>query len=136
MNENELTVVLVDQPGRERDALRAMLAAMPVVQIIGVMDECLVFTDKLTISCPDVVIVKVRLMSKICVEKFKAQRQISPLPRYLVIADTMEQVKTFTANGIDKVLMTGFTNNELYEVLEQCLAEKVDKLPFPFNGLT
>jgi hypothetical protein len=121
-DDTELSVILVDQPGRERDALRAMLVSMSGVRISGVLDEC---SKNLTTPCPDVIIIKIRLLSEHCLEKIKAQREISLLPQYLVIADTTEQVRTFIANGIDKVLMTGFTNNELYQVLGQCQVEKL-----------
>jgi hypothetical protein len=121
-DDTELSVVLVDQPGRERDALRAMLVSMSGIRMSGVLDEC---PENLPAPCPDVAIIKIRLLSEHCLERIKAQREISPLPQFLIIADTIEQVKTFTANGIDKVLMTGFTNNELYQVLEQCQVEKL-----------
>jgi response regulator RpfG family c-di-GMP phosphodiesterase len=120
-----LLAVVVDEPGRERDALRTMLASMQNARIVEILDDCSALEYWMVGHYPDLVVIRERSIEMECLDRLKSIKKVNPQSRFLVIAEKMDQVQSLLAEGIDHVFLKGFTSTELFVVLDQWSMEKV-----------
>jgi DNA-binding NarL/FixJ family response regulator len=120
-----LLVVVVDEPGRERDALRTMLASMQNVRIVEMLSDCNNLKSWIIGNYPDLVVIRERSVNGACLDSLLSVKIANPQTRFLVIAEKMEQVHVLLAEGIDHVFLKGFTSTELFAVLDQWSMEKI-----------
>jgi DNA-binding NarL/FixJ family response regulator len=120
-----LLLVVVDEPGRERDALRTLLASMQSVRIVEILDKCSDLSLWMINRYPDVVIIRDRSMDEVCKNNLISIKKASPQSRLLVIADKSEQVEALMVAGMDQVFLRGFTSTELFTLLELWSMEKI-----------
>lgn len=125
MVSQKLIVMVVGQPGRERDALRVMLTSFRQVYLMTVLDGFTGFAENLNQTHPDAVIIKIKTFEHRHLLYLQAMRQMYLFTRYLVIADTINQCRALTSIGMDQVFMTGFTNIELNQTLHLWSSEKM-----------
>jgi DNA-binding NtrC family response regulator len=120
-----LLLVVVDEPGREREALRTMLASMQNVRIVEMLGSCNELKHWMVNRFPDVVVIRERSVNEECKTLLKSTKMASPQTRFLVIAEKSEQVQIFLAEGVDHVFLRGFSSAELYVLLDEWSMEKM-----------
>ena len=121
-----LLVVIIDQPGREREALRSMLASMQNVRIVEILDDCSEFDGWMEGHFADLVVIRKRPdHATACTEPLKAIKTANPRAHLLVIVEKIDQVQALEEGGMDHVFLTGFTSNELFAVLDQWSMDKI-----------
>jgi DNA-binding NarL/FixJ family response regulator len=120
-----LLLVIIDEPGRERDALRTMLASVQNIRIVEMLDSCSDLSQWMNNRYPDVVIIRERSVNEECKGLLMSLKTANPQTRFLVIAEKSEQVQALLAEGIDYVFLRGFTSTELFTLLDQWSMDKI-----------
>ena len=122
---SNLLVFLIDQPGRERDALKAILTSMKDVREIELLDNFKALQNWLGRLYPDVVVIRERSGDFYWKSNIKAIKASNPNLRFLIIAETSDQVTDMVEAGADHVFLKGFSSIELYNLLDQWSMEKI-----------
>jgi DNA-binding NarL/FixJ family response regulator len=110
------------QPGRMRDGLRTLLAAMPLIDGIEQADDGASALRMIAERRPTLVLLDTNLPDDevwVVLRRIKAQRLQT---RCLVMADTSQQRQTALVTGADGVLIKGFSTRELFAAIEELLS--------------
>lgn len=118
----EHTVALVvARPGRLRDSLEALLAALPQIEIVNNVDDGLLALQACAEFPPDLVLLDVNLPGN---EAYATLRQVKgkwPQARRILLVDGVEQQQVAKARGADDALLRGFSIAELVASVEKLL---------------
>ena len=120
-----LLLVVVDEPGRERDALRTMLASLQNIRIVEMLDDCKDLSHWTPNSYPDVVVIRERSLNTECRTSLMSIKMANPRSRFLVIVENNEQLQALMVAGMDHVFLRGFSSTELFALLDCWVMDKM-----------
>ena len=118
---NHAPVLIVARPGRMRDGLQALLAAMPQIGSVDLTDDGPSALSTAPNQHPALVLLDTRTSGD---ETLAVLRQIKtrwPLARCLLLVDTDRQRRLARAAGADGVLLKGFQADQLFATVEGLL---------------
>lgn len=124
---DKLMIILVDQPGRERDALKAILTSMKNVREIELINEYKDLHNWFSVKYPDVVVIRERSDDQNLIRYIKDIKAANPHLRFLVITETTKNIEELVEAGADHVFLKGFSSIELDDLLNQWSMEKILK---------
>ncbi len=134
----KIVTLIAARPGRMRDSLGAMLAAMPQIDTMIQADSDAAALQMIKEQHPALVLLDTNLYHQECipvlakrvsavtkqipalVEQIKAQQ---PETRCLVLADNIQQQLAAGAAGANGVLLKGFSTATLLAAIHQVLGE-------------
>jgi len=120
-----LSLVIVDEPGRARNALRTMLVSTQNVRIVDLFDTCSDLNLWMSYCFPDVVVISERSMRGECRPLLKSIKAAYPRSRFLVILEKSDQAQAWLAQGADQVFLKGFSSSELFALMDQWSMDKM-----------
>jgi chemotaxis response regulator CheB len=118
----QISVLLVTNPGRIRDGLRALLRTIPQIETIYQA------TDE---SSASVIIARdhpaLVLMDSKCFTSDMASRVklISPKARCILMIDNLQQQSIANGTDVDTVMLSGFSAWEFLMTVENLLSEEI-----------
>ncbi len=118
----DVAILVAARPGRVRDGLQALLAAIPQIKMIGHADDGVSVLERVAEHKPALVLLDTNLPDG---EVWAVLRQIKircPQARCLIMSDTGQQRRAAKAAGADGVLLKGFLAAELVAAIKElCL---------------
>jgi DNA-binding NarL/FixJ family response regulator len=121
-------ILIVARPGRLRDALRALMATIPQLEIVDQVEDRAVALKMVTEQHPTLILMDSSLPDnevKVMLEQIKAERsQIY----CIVLANTEQQEQLAISAGADEVLLKGFPTANLFAVIEKVMSRQEGEL--------
>jgi DNA-binding NarL/FixJ family response regulator len=118
----DVVTLVAARPGRVRDGLQALLAAIPQIEIIGHADDGASALECVAEHKPALVLLDTNLPDGQVWTVLKQIKMRCPQARCLIISDTSQQRQAAKAAGADGVLLKGFLAAELVAVIKElCL---------------
>ncbi len=122
MKSNYVSVLIVSQPGPLRDGLRALLAVMSQVKIIGVASDAASALRLVQKRHPTLVLMDADLPDDEARNTLMAIKRDWPQVRCIVLANTVEQQRAVALAGADRAPLKGLLAEKLYVTIEKLLS--------------
>ena len=122
---NQIPVLLVTNPGRIRDGLRALLRTIPQIGTIYQATDGSAATQIITKNQPMLVLWESKLFKD---DVHSISNQIKTVPsgtRCILLIDNLRQQSLAELTGIDTVLLSGFSAWDFLVTVEKLLPQKV-----------
>lgn len=120
---NETAALIVAKPTRFRDGLRALLRAMPQIEVVVQADNFSAALRIVAERAPAFILLDSSLLSD-QVEIIRQTKIHSPRTYCIVLADNVKQQQLAWANGADEVLLAGFSAPKLFASIEKLLSSQ------------
>ncbi len=114
--------LIAARPGRMRDSLQALLAAIPRIGAVDEADDGAAALHKVAASRPAVLVLDTNLSDGATWSVLKETKGRWPQTQCVVLARSASQRETAQAAGADGVLIKGFSTAELYVMIDELLA--------------
>ena len=115
----DISTLVAARPGRVRDGLQALLAAIPQIEMIGQADDGASALKSVVEHRPALVLLDTNLPGN---EAWVVLRQIKaqwPQARCLIMSDSGQQRRAAKAAGADGMLLKGFLAAELLTAIRE-----------------
>ncbi len=115
----DISTLIAARPGRVRDGLQALLAAIPQIEMIGQADDGASALKSVVEHRPALVLLDTNLPGN---EVWAVLRQIKaqwPQARCLIMSDSGQQRRAAQAAGADGMLLKGFLAAELLAAIKE-----------------
>lgn len=112
-------ILIVARPGRLGDALRALVATIPQLEIVGQVEDSSIAVNMVIERQPTLVLMDSSLPDnevRVMLGHIKAKR---PQTRCIVLANTVEQQHRAKSAGADEVLLRGFPTMNLLRAIDK-----------------
>jgi DNA-binding NarL/FixJ family response regulator len=122
-------LLIVAKQGPLRDSMRALVTALPRIEIVDETDNISTALDGVGKHHPDLVLIEGDFSVE---ELWVFLRQIkrrSPLTRRLMIVDTIREKQEMEAPGVEAICLTGASPLELVANIEKLLMPSVSPTP-------
>lgn len=121
--ENHAPVLIVANPGRIRDSLRALLGSISQIGIVFQANDS-PSALKIIVDCqPALVLLDFKLANNDIQSILRQIRAGSPQTRCVILVDTIQQRWMAKVADVDSVLLTGFSAEELFTTIEKLLPQ-------------
>ena len=120
-------IIIVARPGRLRDALHALMATIPQLEIVGQVEDSAVTLKIVIERQPTLILMDSSLPDnevKAMVEQIKAERSQTYC---IVLANTEQQEQVAISAGADEVLLKGFPTANLFAVIEKVMSRQEEE---------
>jgi DNA-binding NarL/FixJ family response regulator len=117
-------ILIVARPGRLRDALHALMATIPQLEIVGQVEDSTVALEIVAEQYPSLILIDSSLPDKevkAVVEQIKAERSQSYC---IVLANSEHQQQVAIRAGADEVLLKGIPTANLFAVIEKVMSRQ------------
>ena len=114
-----MRVMIVAEPGRLRDGLRAMLDSFPTLETVAVVDDGRSALEAIESGRPDLAILDAHWFDEGTADLIRAVKQEWNGTRCIVVAEGLGQFQPLLDAGADSVLLRGFSAAELRAAVEQ-----------------
>ncbi len=121
--QNYIPVLIVARPGRMRDSLRALLRAIPQLEIVGQADNGSSALGMVTNYHPSLVLLDSDLPDDEAWTVLKKTKSEWPQTRCIVLANSVHQQWLAKTAGADSVLLTGFPATKFFAAIEALLPQ-------------
>ena len=114
------SILIVTKPSRALDSLRALLCTLPEIVIVDQVGDETMALRSISKNQPDLLLLVTNLPHEeewLILDRLKSK----PLPRSLVLTNTLTQKKRAERLGADHVLLSGFPTAELFESIQRLL---------------
>ena len=118
MSHNRVCALIVSQPGPLRDGMRALLTAMPQIEIIGEAGDMTSALRMIQGYCPTLVLLDADLPGDEVWNALKTIKANWPDVRWIVLANTVEQQQAAERAGADSAPLKGFLAAKLVATIE------------------
>ena len=118
MSHSHVCALIVSQPGPLRDGLRALLTAMPQIEIIGEAGDMTSALRMIEGHCPTLVLSDADLPGDEVWNTLKTTKANWPEVRWIVLANTVEQQQAAARAGADSAPLKGFLAEKLVATIE------------------
>ncbi len=119
---NTVLALIAAKPGRLRDSLRALLTAIPQIDVVNQVDEGPLALKMVTQFHPTLVLLDSNLPSSEIQSTLKRIKGELPQPRCIVLVDNDQQQCDANNSGADAVLVKGFSVANLFGTVEKLLS--------------
>jgi DNA-binding NarL/FixJ family response regulator len=111
--------LIVAAPGRMRQALDALLAAIPWIQIIAQADNSASALTIIKQHCPKLVLLDANLPNNQAWAFLRVLKAKYPHTRSIVLVDNLQQQAAAQSAQATVTLLKGFPISELYNIIEK-----------------
>lgn len=118
--------LIAARPGRMRDSLQALLAAMPRIGAVDETDDGEATLDKVGVRRPALLLLDTNLSEGQVWNVLRHVKSRWPQTRCVILAENVRQRETALAAGADGVLIKGFSTAKLYVMIDELLACKAE----------
>ncbi len=122
---DQKSILIVTKQGRTLDGLQALLRTLTGVEVIGQVENGTTALEMISQNRPDLLLLVTNLPHDEAWVILDGLRD-APLPRCLVLTDTITQKKRAEMLGADDVLLSGFSAAELFESISSLMSLERD----------
>jgi DNA-binding NarL/FixJ family response regulator len=122
--ESHTSALIIARPGRLRDGLQAVLAAMPQIETVDRADDLRSALRMAAERRPALVLLNTDLINGQTRETLEQIRARWSGARCIVLADDVQQQQRARAVGVDEVLLRGFSATELFASVDRLLRQQ------------
>ena len=119
---DQKSILLVTKQSRTLDSLRALLRTLPRVEIVCHVEEGTSALEMVSKAPPDLLLVANLPHDEVW--GILDGLRDAPLPRCLVLADTITHKRRAEMLGADDVLLSGFSTADLFESINRLLPKE------------
>ena len=119
--------LIAARPGRMRDSLQALLAAMPRIAAVDEVDDGSAALHRVAASRPALAVLDTNLSDGATWSVLKEIKSRWPQTQCVVLAQSASQREAAQAAGADGVLIKGFSTAELYLMIDELLANSLSE---------
>ena len=122
--DGDASALVVAAPGRKRNSLRILLRAAPRITIVDLVDDAPSALKSSVDRPPDLLVLDLDPSAHgawMILEQVKAEW---PQVRCLVLVDTIQQGRMAKDAGVDGILVSGFSTNQLLALVEKLLSRR------------
>ncbi len=124
MAENGRSALIVAQPSRMRDGLRALLRTVSNLKTIAQAEDGLSALELMNQHHPTLILLGSNLSNE-DIRAVLGQAKTGPIQtRCLVLANNVHQQSIALENGADSVLLIGFPTEKFFTTVEELLSTK------------
>jgi DNA-binding NarL/FixJ family response regulator len=123
---NHASALIIARPGRLRDGLQTVLAAMPQIETVDRADDLRSALRMAAEHQPALVLLNTDLINGQTRETLEQIRAKSSGARCIVLADDVQQQQRAKAVGADDVLLRGFSVTELFASVDRLLRQQCE----------
>ncbi|MGW8319764.1 MAG: response regulator [Candidatus Promineifilaceae bacterium] len=116
-NVGKQRAIIVSMPGTIQESLRAMLEAMPGMEVVGIAGGGLSAVALVQETQPDVIVIDGRLAEDEVLAFVKDVKRLHPQIRLVVLTNTTRQHRRILNSGADAVLSRWSSARELTNVV-------------------
>jgi DNA-binding NarL/FixJ family response regulator len=120
----QIPVLLVTQPGRIRDGLRALLRTIPQIGTIYQATDGASATQIIAKNHPALVLWESKLFKDDMQHIANRIKTIPPETRCILLIDNLRQQTVAESTGVDTVLLSGFSAWDFLLTVEELLPQK------------
>jgi DNA-binding NarL/FixJ family response regulator len=113
--------LVVGRPGPLQDSLAALLATIPVVDMVVMSDDISAILDSLSDWNPDLILLDSALFDPGVSDVLCRARELRPHARWILLADNVQQQQDAAVGGADVALLKGSPAAELVLAIETLL---------------
>ena len=118
---NGASALIVAEPTRIRDGLRALLKAVPQIEGVGQVDDVSSALNIIQNDPPALVLLNSNLSGNPVQTILRQIKLECPQIRCIVLADNVRQQRIAITSGADDVLLAGFSAVRLFTTIERLL---------------
>jgi len=118
------TVLIIAKPGQVRDGLRALLHAMPGVDVVDRPCDDMLSADLLAEHHPALILVDCRLVDTRTLDALKRFKTQDPEVCFLILVEDVEQRQLAQDTGFEHVLIKGSSAEKLAKTARELLTHK------------
>ncbi len=115
-------VLIMAKPGQVRDGLRALLHAIPGVDVVECPCDDAFNSDLFTEHDLTIVLISCNLLEEGSQDALRRLRAEKPKVRFIVLTEDVEQRQLARDAGVDQVLIKGSSAEKLVETVKQLLS--------------
>ncbi len=119
-----VTVLIIAKPGQVRDGLRALLHAMPAVEVVDRACEGILSADLLAEYHPALILVDCALVSTSTLGGLRRLKTQEPDVCFLILVEDVKQQHLAWDAGFDYVLIKGTSVEKLTRIIRELLTHK------------
>ncbi len=122
-------LLIVAKQGPLRDSMRALVTALPQIEVIDETDDITAALDAVSKHQPDLVLVEGNLSAEDMWVFLRQIRRRSPRTRRLMLADTVGEKQEIEAPGAEAICLKGAPPAELVAHIERLLMPSTNPAP-------
>ena len=119
-----ITVLIIAKPGQVRDGLRALLHAIPGVDVVDRPCDGMLNADLLAEYNPALILVDCNLVDTRTLDALRRLKTQNTEIRFLVLVEDVEQRQLAQDTGFDHVLIKGASAEKLTRTIRELLTHK------------
>lgn len=119
-----VTVLIIAKPGQVRDGLRALLHAIPGVDVVDRPCDGMLNADSLAKYNPALILVDCNLMDTRTLDALRRLKTQNPEVCFLILVEDVEQRQLAQDTGFEHVLIKGSSAEKLAKTVRELLTHK------------
>jgi len=119
-----VTVLIIAKPGQVRDGLRALLHAIPEVDVVDRPCDGMLNADLLAEYNPALILVDCRLVDTRALDALRRLKTQNPEVCFLILVEDVEQRQLAQDTGFEHVLIKGSSAEKLAKTARELLTQK------------
>jgi len=119
-----VTVLIIAKPGQVRDGLRALLHAMPGVDVVDRPCDGMINVDLLAEYNPALILVDCRLVDMRTLDALRRLKTQNPGVCFLILVEDVEQQQLAQDTGFEHVMIKGSSAEKLAKTVRELLTHK------------
>ena len=119
-----VTVLIIAKPGQVRDGLRALLHAMPGVDVVDRPCDGMLNADLLAEYNPALILVDCRLVDTRTLDALRRLKTQNPGVCLLILVEDVEQRQLAQDTGFEHVMIKGSSAEKLAKTVRELLTHK------------
>jgi len=122
--EQRVTVLIIAKPGQVRDGLRALVDAIPGVDVVDRPCDGMLNVDLLAEYNPALIVIDCNLVDTRALDALRRLNTQNAEVCFLILVEDVEQQQLAQDNGFDHVLMKGSSAEKLARTARELLTHK------------
>jgi len=122
--EQRVTVLIIAKPGQVRDGLRALLDAIPGVDVVGRPCDGMLNVDLLAEYNPALIVIDCNLVDTRALDALRRLKTQNAEVCFLILVENVEQQQLAQDNEFDHVLIKGSSAEKLARTASELLTHK------------
>ena len=122
LSEKNLSALIVGRPGPLQASLAALLTTIPSMGMVTLSDDRAFSLENVRTWNPDIVLLEAFISGCTPSQVLEQIRQEQPHIRWVVLADSVQQLQEAQTVGADAALLKGDSPTELVQAIERLLA--------------
>lgn len=121
--ERRQVAMIIARPSRLRDGLETLIAAIPQIDAITLVDDGLASSAVVAELCPALVLLDAAAFNDDCEPAVSVVKAAYPNTKCILLVDSLNELHGPQANDADRVLLKGFSGPKLHRIIGELLPQ-------------